>query len=210
MNMRIILARHGQTDWNLEARLQGQKDIPLNLHGQRQAQFLAACLTDSQITKAFSSPLARAQETAEMMLGDRAIRPELVPEFQEISHGDWEGCLEAEICQREPHQFHLWKTHPLACHKPNGETLHQLWSRVIPAWQSLMHYCAGDRHETLLVVTHKFTIQVILCHVCDLDLKHFWDFPQGNCAINIINYHGGKPQLKATNLSAWESGLVVV
>jgi len=206
--MRIILTRHGQTDWNLEERLQGQKDIPLNCHGQLQAKFLADCLKDSRITKAFSSSLARAQETTEILLGNRAIRLELVPALQEISHGDWEGCLETEICQRNPHQFHLWKTHPLACHKPNGETLHQLHSRAIPAWQSLMHYCAGACHENILVVTHKFTIQVILCHVCGLDIKHFWDFPQGNCAINIIDYHDGKPQLRTTNLNAWESGLV--
>jgi phosphoserine phosphatase len=207
-HQRFIVVRHGQTDWNLQERLQGQKDIPLNLHGQRQAKFAADCLHNHPITRAFSSSLSRAKETAQAILGDRPIQPELVPDLQEKSHGDWEGELESVIQQTDPVQFHLWKTNPLACRKPNGETLQQFQARVIPAWEKLVRNCSSDRNQTTLVVTHKFTIQVILCRISSLDLNHFWEFPQSNCAVNIIDYHNGVPHLKVKNLNIWESALI--
>lgn len=206
MAIRIYLIRHGQTDWNLKSRLQGQFDIPLNQCGCWQAEQLSKYLRAIGFDRAFSSSLIRAKTTAESILGDRHLELELLPALQEVCHGDWEGRLESELRLLYPHEFHLWETKPLTCRKPKGESLHQLQTRVIPAWENLVQQCVGDRYRTVLVVSHKFVIQVILCHICGLDLQHFWNFSQDNCAINIIDYQSdGVAQLQMTNLNVWES-----
>lgn len=207
--LRITLIRHGQTDWNLEERIQGQIDICLNHNGKYQSQCLYNYLKDEVFDRLLTSPLKRARETAEIILGDRLLNLELVPSLQEISHGDWEGRLESELSQLYAYQFHLWKTDPLSCCKPNGETLHQFRERVVSAWEKLIQECFEDCYRNILVVAHKFTIQVILCHICGLDINLLDSFPQENCAINIINYHNGNAKLEVMNLTVCKSVLTV-
>lgn len=216
---KIYLVRHGETNWNLEGRLQGQLNIPLNQKGCLQAHCVADYLQAVNFQKVFSSSLIRAKTTAEIIRGDLSeaeilcrtegntwpspFEIELLPALQEVSHGDWEGRLESELRLLYPHQFHLWKTAPLTCRKPNGENLHQVQARVIPAWENLVQRC--QESQNVLVVAHKFTIQVILCYISGLNLQHILNFPQDNCGINIIAYHNKIPQLEATNLNVLKS-----
>ncbi|NET34162.1 MAG: histidine phosphatase family protein [Cyanothece sp. SIO1E1] len=206
LDLQLHLVRHAQTDWNIHDRLQGQLDIPLNSVGYQQARTVCQYLRPVKFDKFFCSPLQRAKVTAEIILDDRPVELKAVPEFQEVCHGDWQGKLVAELRLLYPYQFHLWETHPLECRKPNGETLYQVWERVIPAWEMLLQSCFEDAHKRVLVVAHKFIIQIILCHVSGLDLKHFWDFPQDNCSINVIDYdfHGAS-YLRVNNFNIYES-----
>ena len=88
--MRILLARHGETQWNVEGRTQGQGyDIPLSEAGRAQARQLGARLAGLAIHRAVASPLLRARETAELALGDRAGQLTLDGRLMEISHGEW-------------------------------------------------------------------------------------------------------------------------
>jgi probable phosphoglycerate mutase len=205
MASRIYLIRHGQTQFNVEHRIQGQLDIPLNQQGFSQAKFLHRHLARTDFDRAFSSPLIRAKTTAESILGARHRHLELtlLPELQELYQGDWEGRLESEL--RLLDELDLWKTNPLACNLP-GESMLELEKRVIPAWEKLVQECVEYRCRNVLVVSHKFVIQVILCHIHGLNLQHFSDFPQDNCAINIIDYQSnGVAELKITNLNVLES-----
>jgi phosphoserine phosphatase len=96
--MRILLARHGETSWNVEGRHQGQGfDIPLSEAGRTQALALGKRLRDVELTRTVASPLLRARGTAELALGDRAGGLRLEPAFREIAHGEWEGRLATEI-----------------------------------------------------------------------------------------------------------------
>jgi phosphoserine phosphatase len=176
----FLLVRHGETDWNIADRLQGQRDIPLNPTGCRQAQSVADRLSTTIIDRAYSSPLTRASKTAQILLSDRPISLQLVPDLQEVNHGDWEGRTNNELQAAYPYEYHLWQHNPLACRKPNGETIEQLADRAVGGWQTIVQDSTAAGCQTVLVVAHKVTIQTILCHIHGLELEHFWDFPQDN------------------------------
>jgi broad specificity phosphatase PhoE len=92
----LLLVRHGETDWNAEGRLQGQTDRPLSDFGRRQARQLAEQLENEELAAIYSSDLARARETAEIV-GERVGLPvELDPDLREKDWGTWEGLTAVE------------------------------------------------------------------------------------------------------------------
>ena len=200
----FFLVRHGETDWNITDRLQGQRDIPLNPTGCRQAQSVADRLSTTIIDGVYSSTLTRASKTAEILRGTRSIPIQLVSDLQEVNHGDWEGRTKLELQVTYPYEYNLWQQNPLACRKPNGETIEQLAVRAVRGWKTIVQESTVSGYQRVLVVAHKVTIQTILCHIHGLELEHFWDFPQDNCAINIIHYSDGSPRLRTTNLNLWQ------
>jgi broad specificity phosphatase PhoE len=145
----ILLARHGETDWNRDNRFQGHADPPLNELGRAQAAELAATLAREPIAAVYSSPLRRALETAETV----ATRHELVPltldALREVDVGSWQGLTRAEVETRFPEQFRRW----LDCGPgwEDGETHEQMGERVLAALRELAH---RHPHERILVVTH--------------------------------------------------------
>ncbi len=107
---RIILVRHGETDWNKQGRFQGQIDIPLNQNGKAQAQAASQFLKGVSIQKAFSSSLSRPKETAQIILKEHpGIEISLKDNLKEIGHGKWEGKLESEIKSDWPDLLKAWK-----------------------------------------------------------------------------------------------------
>src|SRR5689334_8543402 len=112
-DMRILLARHGETAWNAEGRYQGQEDAGLWPVGEAQARALGERLRDVRIDRAVASPLKRALRTAELALGE-ARRGLLAtdPGFMEIAHGEWEGLLASEIRERDGERLHAWRHAP--------------------------------------------------------------------------------------------------
>lgn len=203
--LRLYLLRHGETKWNREQRFQGHKNPVLNFAGKKQAEAVKKLLKPIAFNHAFTSSLLRAKQTATIILDGQAVTLELKDQLKEVSHGDWEGKLEAEVQQRYPRQHLLWQTDPTKAIKPNGETLEQVRERVIPCWENIINSCTATTPKTILVVAHKYINQIILCHVCGLNLERFWDFPQINCAINIIDYPQGYQSaayLRVTNLDA--------
>src|SRR5690554_8019652 len=100
--MKIILARHGETEWNAAGRYQGQADIPLSPVGEAQARALGERLRDLPVDRAVASPLGRARRTAELALGGRSGLLTTDAGLMEIAHGTWEGLLAIEIAERDP------------------------------------------------------------------------------------------------------------
>lgn len=150
---------------------------------------------------AYTSTLLRAKQTATTILTGKMVTLETKHELQEINHGDWEGLTEHEVETLYHKQWYLWQSQPSKAIKPNGETLQDVCDRIIPAWQNIISYGSP---KTVLVVSHKVTIQVILTHLCGLSLDSIFEFPMDNCAINIIDYPKGcqgMAELKVTNLS---------
>ncbi|MEG4803466.1 histidine phosphatase family protein [Microcoleus sp. ARI1-B5] len=203
---RLLLVRHGETDWNRAGKFQGQIDVPLNDNGREQARQAAEFLKDVKLDFAISSSMLRPKETAEIILkhhGD--LQLELRDELREISHGLWEGKFESEIEASYPGLLEEWKTSPENVQMPEGENLEQVWTRAIAAWREIVKSVSG----TGIVVAHDAVNKALLCHLFGLEPEHFWKFKQGNGAVSVIDYpHGpdGLPVLQAMNITTHLSG----
>lgn len=205
--LRLIVARHGETEYNRSGTLQGQRDVPLSPKGKQQAVVLCEWLANQHIDFVLSSPLSRASQLALGIARARRLDVQLVPEFIEMAHGHWEGMQEEKIERRYPNLYCQWKTEPSQTLKP-GETARDLQKRVVPAWDQLIEkYGTNGKPLTVLIVAHKWVNQVLLCHVAQLPLDQSVTFKQDNCCINIIDYPEGcvgSAYLRATNLTANE------
>lgn len=157
--MRLLLLRHGQTDWNAAERYQGRTDVALNAIGVDQATEAAARLAEVQLDAVYSSPLSRARRTAELAVGDRGMPIVLDDGLMETAGGDWEGLTYQEISERWPRDFAAWRAaHPE--HGPvGGETPGQAGQRVVNTLRALLTDPAADTsvqagERQVLVVAH--------------------------------------------------------
>jgi broad specificity phosphatase PhoE len=147
----ILLARHGETDWNAEHRVQGHTDRHLNERGLAQARALAEELAAQRVDAVYSSDLARALETARAVAEPRGLHVETVPDLRERDFGSWEGLLDVEILERFPQA----RTGPWG----DGETPEELAERVLSALRQI-----AERHPggTVLVVSHGGPLRAVL------------------------------------------------
>ncbi len=145
----ILLARHGETDWNREDRFQGHADPPLNETGRRQADELSRSLAGERLAAIYSSPLRRAFETAESVARPHGLRPVAVDALREVDVGSWEGLTRGELEQRAPEQFRRWLGYEQGWE--DGETYEEMGRRVIRA---LLELAAQHQGERFLVLTH--------------------------------------------------------
>ncbi len=205
---RLLLVRHGETDWNRAGKFQGQIDVPLNDNGREQSRKAAEFLKNIKLDFAISSSMLRPKETAEIILQYHPdLKLELRDELREISHGLWEGKFESEIESSYPGLLEEWKTSPETVQMPEGENLQEVWERAIASWQDIVKSVSG----TGIVVAHDAINKAILCHLFGLEPEHFWKFKQGNGAVSVIDYpHGpeGLPVLQAMNVTTHLSGSV--
>lgn len=205
--LRLLLVRHGETEWNRVSRFQGGIDVPLNDNGRRQGQLAAEFLKDVPLNFAISSPMLRPKETAEIILKSHPNVPlDLRDELKEINHGLWEGKLESEIKQEYGELLRQWQTAPETVQMPEGENLQQVWDRAIACWEGIIEAAEASDTElkTGLVVAHDAINKVILCHVLGLSPADFWRVKQGNGAVSIIDYPKGTsqpPVLQSSNIT---------
>jgi broad specificity phosphatase PhoE len=163
---RLIFLRHGETDWNVEGRLQGGKDIPLNAKGRWQAEQAgrtALKILGPAAVRAIpfvSSPLIRARATMELARGAMGLPPQdyaLDPRVSELTFGDWEGLTWPDVQARAP-QAAAWREgEKWTFQPPNGESYSMLAQRLEPWLESL-------RGETL-VVSHGGVARALMATV---------------------------------------------
>ncbi|NDJ19632.1 histidine phosphatase family protein [Myxacorys almedinensis] len=201
---RLLLVRHGETEWNRQGRFQGQIDVPLNDNGRHQAEQAGEFLKSVPIDYAVTSSMSRPRETAEIILKHHPGVPlALREDLREISHGLWEGKFEAEIEQSYPGLLHQWQLHPETVQMPEGENLQQVWERAIAGWNAIVQAYSGQPC-TVMVVAHDAINKAILCHVSGLGAESFWNFKQGNGAVSVIDYPTGEtsaPMLMSMNIT---------
>ena len=155
---RILLARHGETDWNRVGRWQGQADPPLNDAGRGQAAELAERLAGDGIGAIYSSDLVRASQTARVVADRLGLAVVEDQGLREIDVGSWSGLTRAEVEQRFPEGYARWLGGELG---HDGETREELTERVVGAVERI---AAGHPSETILVVTHGGAIRAIRRH----------------------------------------------
>jgi len=212
---RLLLVRHGETDWNRDKRFQGQVDVPLNDNGRAQGRLAADFLASVKLDAAFTSSMLRPKETAEIILERHpGIELQALDDLREISHGLWEGRLEDEIETITPGLLDQWQKAPETVQMPEGENLAQVWERAIAGWRKILRAVDDPNSpwKTVLVVAHDAVNKAILCSLFDLDPSYFWTFKQGNGAVSVIDYPRGidqKPVLQAMNITSHLPGGVL-
>ncbi len=176
----ILLARHGETNDNLEPlRFQGFSDTPLNDTGRRQAHQLAETVAADGIRSLWSSDLVRARETAEIV-GERiGLAPTLDARLREGCRGRWEGHLMRDIECREPARYAAWRRAGARFRFPEGESLLEQQQRV----QAALSDIHGAGPLPALVVCHGGSIRVMLCARDPRGLDAFHDFQVPNVAV---------------------------
>ena len=186
---RIILVRHGETDWNSAGRIQGHSDTPLNAVGRAQAQRVAARLVREPVRAIYSSDLARAFETAAII--DQSLQVGVVtsPALRERRYGTWEGLTSLEIQTRYPEQFAAWRARSLDFAPPEGETRYQLLTRALTELQTIVSRHPG---ELVVVVTHGGLCYVLLAHILGDMNGDQREFSFGNASLHIIEVSGDR------------------
>lgn len=162
----LILVRHGETDWNVTGRYQGQDDPPLNAKGLAQAHELAEALKDISLDVLVTSPLRRAYQTAEILAEALGLPLQSEPRLMEIHQGDWQGRLRADIAARYPDLFRRWEIEPWEVTPPGGEHLSQVQARVYAALDDLRVQYQG---KWVGLVAHRIPIALIKVRYQGLD-----------------------------------------
>jgi broad specificity phosphatase PhoE len=153
----ILLARHGETDWNRESRFQGHADPPLNELGRQQAAELAEALAQERLAAVYSSPLRRALETAQVVAGRHGLEALPVEGLREVDVGSWQALTRDEVERRFPEQFRRWLDYGRGW--DDGESYEEMGERVLAALDELVARHNGER---IVAVTHGGPIRAAL------------------------------------------------
>lgn len=174
---RLILIRHGETEWNVEGRWQGHADVPLNGRGRAQAEEVAQALSRTKIDAIYVSDLKRTMETAEPLARSQGLELQVDTRLREIDQGEWQGLLVDEIQKRYAEEFRRRRENPLEVAPPGGETALQVRERVLAAIQDILDRHAG---QTVAIVSHGFALAVIRAYFQGVPIAEVWDLVPEN------------------------------
>ena len=185
ISTRIVAIRHGETAWNASTRIQGHTDIPLNDHGQRQAQLLGQALSQADPMDAiYSSDLQRALATAQALALHTGARLVTHVGLRERAFGDFEGRSFAQIEQEMPEQAQLWRTRVPDWIPPGGgESLLAMQQRVMATVNALAQQHPGQQ---IAVVAHGGVLDVLYRAATQQSLQAPRSWALGNAAINRL------------------------
>lgn len=171
--MKLLLIRHGQTDWHDPKRAQGKTDVPLNEMGRVQVALLRKQYENIQVDRVFASDLGRAQETARAL--NRPIDTRVV--LRERSYGDWEGGAFGEVNAKIKAKGEAEGTDDLRAQPPGGESFLDVWKRVTPFVQELL-----ELDGTNVVVSHGGTLAAMVSQLIHGNLETIHSFHFYNCS----------------------------
>ena len=194
--LEIILARHGETDWNSEKIFRGRADIPLNGTGLRQAELLGEYLSREKIDIVYSSPLQRAAKTAAAIAAPHDLEVKIVENLNDIDCGDWQGLTVAEVDVKFPGLYQDWLDTPEQVRLPGGETLVDVRCRVIPFIEDAVVRCGEGR---VVMVSHRIVCKVVVCALLGLNDSSIWSFQLDTGGISRFVYNGNRVVLTAHN-----------
>ncbi len=180
---RIIAIRHGETAWNVDTRIQGHLDIPLNDTGRRQAERLSRVLREEPITAVYASDLTRAWETAQLVARPLGLEVQAEQGLRERSFGSFEGKTFAEIEGLLPEQAQRWRTRDPVFSPDGGESLLTLQQRVVATAERL---AARHPGELIALVGHGGVMDVLYRAATRLELQAPRTWALGNTAINRL------------------------
>ena len=181
--MKLLLARHGQTEWNAAQRFQGHTDIALSERGRAQARALGRALRGRAVSAAYVSPMRRTIETAEIALAGAGIPFTPIAELRELSLGQWEGCTIDEIRGRDGDPYAAWLRAPLDCPPPGAEPIPDVRDRMVTAVERI---AASHGEGEALVIAHGGVISVYACHLLGCSFNQLWRLRVDNCSLTMV------------------------
>lgn len=221
---RLYLARHGATPLTAEDRFSGDEGVELSDEGRRQAALLGVRLRDEGIEAIYTSPLARAVETAGLICGawgGSSIRPVARDGLREIRHGHWEGRTRADVEARFASEYAAWEADPFTFAPEGGESGVQVLARALPVIREIVTGTGTVRPGSrFLVVSHKATIRLVLSSLLGIDARGYRDrLDQAPAALNVLDFkdpvharlmlfndtshYADRPRPAGRNLSKW-------
>jgi probable phosphoglycerate mutase len=181
----IIAIRHGETDWNVLGRYQGQTDIPLNESGLAQARQVASFLRDKTIHAIYTSNLSRASQTALEIAQVRKGELRIIPELREQHYGVFQGLTGAQVKERWPDSYQKWHDRVPEFGPEGGETRNEFKERCIKALQQVAVQHPG---EVLAVVCHGGVLDCLYREAAKLPMDAARTWSLENAAMNHLRY----------------------
>lgn len=183
MSATIIIVRHGETDLNREKVFRGRRDVRLNANGRAQAGLAAEALKSRRIDAAFTSPLARARETAEIILAPHGLEAVVHEELTDLDYGEWTGKSDAEVAAGWPEEHALWAVAPQRVRPPGGETLQEVLDRAFGAMEDLAREHDG---KTIALFAHRAVNKLLVLGALTLGPERFPFILQENACIDEV------------------------
>jgi probable phosphoglycerate mutase len=187
----VWLLRHGETEWNVEGRMQGHNDSPLTDYGLAAARAVARRLLNAAPSVIYTSDLGRAHRTAEEIAGATQVPVRTEARLREKNNGIFEGLTQAEVAERYPDEFARYKQRRLDYAPPGGESTAQLRDR---AYATLTDLAARHPGERIVVVTHGGIISVFMRTLLGTPLTQNRRFAVDNCALNTLTFEAEQPE----------------
>ena len=184
----IILARHGETEWNVGEIFRGRIDIELNETGIKQAELLGGYLSEVKIEAIYSSPLKRALKTAEVMAGPHQLEVKITPGLIDLDFGQWQGLSLQEVENKYGKLYMEWTDSPDRVTIPAGESLDDVRQRAIGVVDGVIAKYGG----TVVLVAHRVVNKVLICALLGLDNSHFWNISQDTGGITTFTCENGR------------------
>ncbi len=183
---RVLLVRHGATVLSAEDRFAGETEVDLSAAGRSQVGRLSERLRSVDLAVVYASPMRRTIETASILASPHGLPIERSPGLREISHGRWEGRTRAEVEELYPAEYASWEADPYVFAPEGGETGLAVTARALPA---LLAIVAAHTGRTVLVVSHKATIRLLLSSLLGFDPRAYRDrLDQSPAALNILDF----------------------
>ena len=183
---KLLLVRHGDTEFNSARRFQGHSDIELSTAGYRQAERLRDRLATEEIDIIYSSDLKRALVTAELISSKHKVSLVTCPELREINYGKLEGLIFEEISRLYPEIADRCVNWSLRLEFPSGESFAELEDRVSKFLNRLEKHKPG---QTILIVAHGGPLQLMVCYLLGIELRHWQQIRLDNASLSIVDIY---------------------
>ena len=193
MATHILLIRHGEAEDTPRGVFLGRTDRSLSARGRVQSERLRGILPRDSVIRCFSSPLARARQTAEIATQGCGIAIEIEPDLREVDFGRWEGLTFEQIKERDAAAVGRWSVSDPSFAFPEGESLNHFYGRVTRAGDRL----AAAEEETVVAFAHGGVIRTLVCHFLGLEFRHFLLFEIGHASVAGLRLSEGRGTLTA-------------
>jgi broad specificity phosphatase PhoE len=184
----LILARHGETVWNVEKVYRGRTDVNLDEVGIKQAELLGKHLSDWELEAIYSSPLRRALDTANIIARYQKIGIHIDEGLIDFDYGEWQSLSEQRVKNLYPTLHNEWHNNPHKVRMPGGESLEDVKKRAIKVVDDVLSEYQGS----VLLVSHRVVNKVLICSLLGLGNSYFWNIKQDVGGITIFNYVDGR------------------